>query len=345
MLWVTGNDDGPTAHRLFKGLPGSDQDPELKDFDYVAVFDVPDTRNFDAVIELISGAEEYIVGVTRCDIAEVLSRKFGSPCQEKARELLPWLLENHFGHCCFIHVSDTFWSDEDEHGLACLYSCGKCLTLSFHDRVLTLSCDDAGGAGPHTLPAGDYYPCVFLKWRDTVLSVTAETVGQKRMHAMASVAGRLFKDRRFTDAVVVCSGHRIPVHQAVLAGASPVFDRMFGSGMREAVEASIQIDDVDPVAVEMMIEHIYIARLSDGAPLAQLFGLAKRYALVGLAEDVGVIMLEHLDSTNVSEYSRVVRLHARAGDLGSAALWDRMCSKLNSDVQLNRSLLEELLDT
>ena len=43
----------------------------------------------------------------------------------------------------------------------------------------------------------------------------------------------MYQQQLFTDATILVEGHTLPAHRAVLAAASPVFERMFSSHMQE----------------------------------------------------------------------------------------------------------------
>merc|ERR1712176_1040770 len=43
----------------------------------------------------------------------------------------------------------------------------------------------------------------------------------------------MWESKKFTDAIVKCSSEAIPVHRAVLAASSPVFNAMFGNECME----------------------------------------------------------------------------------------------------------------
>ena len=52
-------------------------------------------------------------------------------------------------------------------------------------------------------------------------------------HQLGSSIQAMYRQRLFTDATIVVEGQALPVHRAVLAAASPVFERMFSSHMQE----------------------------------------------------------------------------------------------------------------
>merc|ERR1719419_352732 len=113
--------------------------------------------------------------------------------------------------------------------------------------------------------------------------------------------------------------------------------------MREASEATLEMQDAAPEVVEAMLQYVYTASLPSGLDRpAPLFQIAKKYGLDKLAEEMGVLMLEGLDADNVQERVRAIRLHASAGDLVAQQLWDRLFMELHGNQQLLRVLLEQL---
>jgi len=192
---------------------------------------------------------------------------------------------------------------------------------------------------PHKVPVGSYYPCVFLVEKELSLKVQ---LGRKR-RCPDELNERLWKDRKFTDASLSCGGRSIPVHRAVLAAASPVFERMWECGMREAASTVAEIDDTTPAALEAMVQFAYTVSLPEEADLGPLFQLAGKYEVEGLAEVVGQRMLAELGPGNASEWLCTVLEHADAGDQRAIALWQALYSRLLQQPTLQQEVLESLL--
>jgi len=94
----------------------------------------------------------------------------------------------------------------------------------------------------------------------------------------SAAAGIAMVNGPFSDCIVRAGdGREFKVHRLVLAVASPVFHRMLESEMAEGRTATVQLQDADPVTVELLLQHIY-----DGAvevPLSsavQLCALRRR---------------------------------------------------------------------
>ena len=79
----------------------------------------------------------------------------------------------------------------------------------------------------------------------------------KRGLALEDVAAhqkKLWENKAFSDAIVTCAGTRFPVHRAILAVASPVFERGFSGDMQEGQTAYFNIRDSTPMAVDCAID-------------------------------------------------------------------------------------------
>lgn len=141
--------------------------------------------------------------------------------------------------------------------------------------------------------------------------------------------GRLWLNRKFADASIVCGDRTFPVHRALLAAASPVFETMLEGEMREAREARIVISEATPESVEAMLQYMYTSAIPDNAHVAKLFSLAQCYELQELAEEMGPRMLEGLHRDNVEERVRALQLHAESP--GVNQLWQEMLKLLKAE--------------
>ncbi len=56
------------------------------------------------------------------------------------------------------------------------------------------------------------------------------------------------------DVDLLVGGRRFSCVRAVLAAASPVFDAMFGAGMKESRQAEVKIGDIEGVPPEQMAD-------------------------------------------------------------------------------------------
>ena len=78
----------------------------------------------------------------------------------------------------------------------------------------------------------------------------------------------------FTDCMVVCQDQDFPCHRAVLASASPVFERMLNTDMRVGNERRIDVDDVEPCSMKALLKALYIGEGSSNAPAPEGIALS-----------------------------------------------------------------------
>lgn len=76
-------------------------------------------------------------------------------------------------------------------------------------------------------------------------------------HQVGPSMQAMYRQRLFTDATIVVEGIALHAHRAVLAAASPVFERMFSSHMQEGKSQTIEMSDVAAETVELLLQFIY----------------------------------------------------------------------------------------
>ncbi|CAE8613016.1 unnamed protein product [Polarella glacialis] len=317
-----------------------------------AVLHVSDPENFVARFVITEGSREFIVGVVHEASAKQVEYVTAQTC-----------LKNTLQKC-----EDTLFFFAQDVGVS-LVCVPTCKPLDLHQKLT--SSEDRYNCNIHTgvtiikrdgkvqllsgsqllgawKVAGDrHYPCVLLKWDDTKITYSVdvkysvESVRKRKNSCL--LMGRVYEDRKFTDAVLTCRGHRIPVHRAILAAASPVFARMWDSGMREASEAAVDITDTEPAVLEAVVRYVYTSELPEDADVVQLFASAQKYELQALAEHTAEKMVLGLDASNVLQRCRTVHRHAAAGGATAQTLWEQLFSAVQADPGLMRSLVENAL--
>ena len=136
-----------------------------------------------------------------------------------------------------------------------------------------------------------------------VLRIVKPRQTKRGRDAVCVTQERAWKQRKFSDSEVVCSGVHIAVHRATLSAASPVFDAAFSSQMSEGNTATYEIKDSTPTAVEAMLRYIYIGD-SDCLPddLAFLLDLSAQYELDDLCAEVLERMAKDLTSWQARDH-------------------------------------------
>lgn len=334
MGWNTSlGDDGLLERCGDAGEPGG--------WDAGAVLSVGDARCFEVTVDLPAdrqvGQHTFVLGITRVCVArgEMAPEAWG-------HHLVDMFVCKNPPQCFALHDGGNCgyllrWGDGSSRASVRI-DVATSLSVRYRDGQVTFSSGEKG-LGPYSVPSGDYYPCVFV-YADAL----PVRVSRKRLRTARTTCEKLWTDRKFTDAIVTCRARRFPVHRGMLAAASPVFERMWEGQMREAEQATVDITDALPSVVEAMLQYIYTASAPTDVEPARLFLVAKKYELETLAEEAGRRMLESLNSENVWERARTLRLHAELGDEDAQSLWAQMYSKMAEDGgDLLRGLVEELL--
>jgi hypothetical protein len=165
-----------------------------------------------------------------------------------------------------------------------------------------------------SIPAADYRPCILLYGMSATVSATVVDPGAASKHRPPNVVTRsaslakMWDDRVFTDAEVICEGQVFPVHRTVLATASPVFLAAFSGNMQEAKTARIEIGDASVDAVEALLRHVYTSELKSDCALVVL-PLAHRYQLADLVLQCCEEVIQTLSAEHVAEVVRTMRLY------------------------------------
>ncbi|CAE8609091.1 unnamed protein product [Polarella glacialis] len=286
------------------------------------------TAAFEVKVVLESGSTEYFIGVTPSELLQTQQEMLRVGRPNWLHVINRSLTSN--GHAEWAQVARQFPVSRGIGEEVCMKFDGNAVTLSY----------DSTSLGPYLVPAGKYFPCVLAFYPDTALTIQYRPLC-KRKCCESQICDKLFRDRKFTDASIMCGGHQIPVHRCVLAAVSPVFERMLESGMREGHTTTIEIQDVSPEAIEIMVRYIYKGdALPMSTQLSALFVLGNRYMIPSLVSDIGDLMVQQLDKINGKDILHVVRRHATCADEFSVELWDKLTAKLHGDRELMQGVME-----
>lgn len=140
---------------------------------------------------------------------------------------------------------------------------------------------------------------------------------QKHSRTPLCYTERLLQTPCFSDVRVVCAdGSVLEAHKALLAASSPVFNRMFESGMLEAKENSVSIPAPKEVVVSLL-RHVYTGVFDPNIDAAAMIELAHMYDLQDLAVFCGEVLVDNLAPANVSQCAKKIgRLRNSPHDCG-----------------------------
>ncbi|CAE8728101.1 unnamed protein product [Polarella glacialis] len=148
----------------------------------------------------------------------------------------------------------------------------------------------------------------------------------------------LWAEKRFTDCEVICGEQVTPCHRAVLAKASPVFERMLTAPMSEATERQLRISGVEPETLQFMLQFAYTGELStEVTDFAELLCLGDCYEMAGLVTNCAEQALERLTTENVAAVVRAFRSCQEKPAM--EGMWARLTELLNSKAELLSAVL------
>lgn len=143
----------------------------------------------------------------------------------------------------------------------------------------------------------------------------------------------LWKKKCFTDCVIVWADAEEPCHRAVLAAASPVFERMLSSRMEEAVQQRIVIKDVQSEIGQALLRFMYLGELDrDFQKPIDLLRAAHMYQVEALIVPSVELVLDKLDANSATDAIRMVK-HLRE-DPKMEELWSSLIKTLSKDPSL-----------
>jgi len=138
---------------------------------------------------------------------------------------------------------------------------------------------------------------------------------------------KLLTNGQFSDITIKCNDPneegkvvQIPVHKAVLASRSPVFEAMFSYNMSETEKKEVEIIDIGLNTVRDMLTYMYTGKIEDlNTRSINLLEAADKYQLSELKEICEETLCSNLGVENSLECLLMADLH-NATELKSAAV-------------------------
>ena len=88
-----------------------------------------------------------------------------------------------------------------------------------------------------------------------------------------------------TDVEFLVGEEALGAHRSLLCARSPVFAAMFASGMKEAENGHVRIEDVDPPSFERFLKFLYTGLMDESLAMDEkLFAVADKYQVETLME-------------------------------------------------------------
>lgn len=105
----------------------------------------------------------------------------------------------------------------------------------------------------------------------------------------------LYKDKTYSDVIIKCQGKEIKVHKIILVNRSSVFKAMFKSEMTESITNTVNINDINPEALEEVLKFIYTGTVSiQYENIDDIMNFAEMYDMPDLRNYCSIELLENI---------------------------------------------------
>lgn len=147
---------------------------------------------------------------------------------------------------------------------------------------------------------------------------------------------KLWASKRFSDFTITAESQKFQVHKFILTTQSTVFQTIFDNDLEESKTSEMRIDDFSAAAVEDFLRYLYIGDVENDTNAMELYQMAHKYDVAGLAKICQDIILDNLDASNAYDILRLGQLHS-SEDLKSFALIEirKMFDVVFSDISTN----------
>uniref|UniRef100_A0A3B4WK05 Influenza virus NS1A binding protein a n=1 Tax=Seriola lalandi dorsalis TaxID=1841481 RepID=A0A3B4WK05_SERLL len=134
----------------------------------------------------------------------------------------------------------------------------------------------------------------------------------------------LRKSGQFCDVRLQVCGHELMAHRAVLACCSPYLFEIFNSDIEPHGVSHVTFEDLDPEAVEILLNYAYTAQLkADKELVKEVYSAAKRFKMERVKQICGDYLLSKMDSQNAISFRNF------ASSMGDA----RVLAKVDAFIQ------------
>uniref|UniRef100_A0A8C8DYQ6 Influenza virus NS1A binding protein a n=1 Tax=Oryzias sinensis TaxID=183150 RepID=A0A8C8DYQ6_9TELE len=123
------------------------------------------------------------------------------------------------------------------------------------------------------------------------------------MDSTVAKMNALRKSGQFCDVRLQVCGHELMAHRAVLACCSPYLFEIFNSDVEAHGVSHVTFEDLNPVAVEVLLNYAYTAQLKADKDLVKdVYSAAKRFKMERVKQICGDYLLSKMDSQNAISF-------------------------------------------
>uniref|UniRef100_A0A8D0ACE3 Influenza virus NS1A binding protein a n=2 Tax=Sander lucioperca TaxID=283035 RepID=A0A8D0ACE3_SANLU len=113
----------------------------------------------------------------------------------------------------------------------------------------------------------------------------------------------LRKSGQFCDVRLQVCGHELMAHRAVLACCSPYLFEIFNSDIETHGVSHVTFEDLDPEAVEILLNYAYTAQLkADKELVKEVYSAAKKFKMERVKQICGDYLLSKMDSQSAISF-------------------------------------------
>lgn len=126
-----------------------------------------------------------------------------------------------------------------------------------------------------------------------------------------SVMNQLRKDKQLCDITFLVGSQSFQAHRVILASVSPYLRAMFTCGMKESSQHEIELRDIDPKAMDFLIDYAYTGEVMISIDNVQdLLPAAGILQLKELKDACCSFLGDHMDVTNCLGIKQFADLHS-----------------------------------
>uniref|UniRef100_H2M156 Influenza virus NS1A binding protein a n=1 Tax=Oryzias latipes TaxID=8090 RepID=H2M156_ORYLA len=123
------------------------------------------------------------------------------------------------------------------------------------------------------------------------------------MDSTVAKMNALRKSGQFCDVRLQVCGHELMAHRAVLACCSPYLFEIFNSDVEAHGVSHVTFEDLNPEAVEVLLNYAYTAQLkADKELVKDVYSAAKRFKMERVKQICGDYLLSKMDSQNAISF-------------------------------------------
>uniref|UniRef100_A0A3P9M5Q0 Influenza virus NS1A binding protein a n=1 Tax=Oryzias latipes TaxID=8090 RepID=A0A3P9M5Q0_ORYLA len=123
------------------------------------------------------------------------------------------------------------------------------------------------------------------------------------MDSTVAKMNALRKSGQFCDVRLQVCGHELMAHRAVLACCSPYLFEIFNSDVEAHGVSHVTFEDLNPEAVEVLLNYAYTAQLKADKDLVKdVYSAAKRFKMERVKQICGDYLLSKMDSQNAISF-------------------------------------------